>query len=228
MILEQHQVKVARHELTQNNQEDESIHSPDDHAEVHGPGRWGEVETGPWAQGGGDNPSGIDLITIDDYLRIMQLRATKDNLSTSRRAFLEYPPLVPPGPLTISSVLLFCCGLGSIAFAHGNVIWPDLINLPVADLHVKNPVLLTKNRPLLYTCAPYNFFFPCHTLQLLPSFLYSPRRSGRSKMRSAAKIFYLAVFAMSRLANAETGLHHNQDKCAVSRYNAQACALAAY
>ncbi|RAL03595.1 ER oxidoreductin [Aspergillus ibericus CBS 121593] len=34
-------------------------------------------------------------------------------------------------------------------------------------------------------------------------------------MRSAAKFFYLAVFAMSRLSNAETGLHHNQDKCAI-------------
>ncbi|GAQ43454.1 endoplasmic oxidoreductin-1 [Aspergillus tubingensis] len=34
-------------------------------------------------------------------------------------------------------------------------------------------------------------------------------------MRSAAKFFYLAVFALSRLSNAETGLHHNQDKCAI-------------
>ncbi|PYH97790.1 endoplasmic oxidoreductin [Aspergillus ellipticus CBS 707.79] len=34
-------------------------------------------------------------------------------------------------------------------------------------------------------------------------------------MRSAAKFFYLAIFALSRLSNAETGLHHNQDKCAI-------------
>ncbi|PWY89295.1 endoplasmic oxidoreductin [Aspergillus heteromorphus CBS 117.55] len=34
-------------------------------------------------------------------------------------------------------------------------------------------------------------------------------------MRSAAKFFHLAIFALSRLANAETGLHHNQDKCAI-------------
>jgi hypothetical protein len=39
-------------------------------------------------------------------------------------------------------------------------------------------------------------------------------------MRSAAKVFYLAVFAFLRLANAdshgESSLHHGHDACAVS------------